>query len=53
MSLHGMNPRYTLGAMRNCEMAPELFPDWQLWVYTDSSVSKVKVLPSDARVQLL
>lgn len=37
MALYGQSPRYTNGAVRNSEIAKELFPDWQLWVFTPQS----------------
>lgn len=32
-SLYGGDPRYCHGTLRNSQIAKELFPDWQLWVY--------------------
>ena len=33
ISLYGSDPRYTQGAILNSEIAAQLLPDWQLWVY--------------------
>lgn len=38
-SLWGNQKRYILGALRNLLLAPDIFPDWELWFYVDSSVS--------------
>ena len=32
-SLWGTNPKYCCGAIRNAELAKELFPDWECWFY--------------------
>ena len=32
------NPTYTIGAIRNAEIAKELFPDWKCIFYCFSSV---------------
>ncbi len=37
-SLWGSNPRYLRGALRNLLLAPELYPDWELWFWLDESV---------------
>lgn len=37
-SLWGNNPRYLRGALRNLLLAPELYPDWELWFWLDDSV---------------
>jgi hypothetical protein len=39
MSLYGSDTRYTTGAIRNAQLAQQHFPDWQLWLYIDSSDS--------------
>ena len=36
-SLWGKKPMYTIGALRNAEIAKEIFPDWQCWFYVGSS----------------
>lgn len=38
-SLWGNEKRYIFGALRNLLLAPDLFPDWELWFYVDNSVS--------------
>ena len=37
-SLWGSNPKYTIGAIRNVEIAQELFPDWQCRLYHGDDV---------------
>jgi len=37
-SLWGDNPVYTVGAIRNAELAETIYPDWQCWFYVGSSV---------------
>jgi len=32
-SLWGNDPKYSEGMVRNAELAKELFPDWECWVY--------------------
>ena len=39
-SLWGNHPRYLNGALRNVLLAPDIYPDWELWFYVDSSVPK-------------
>ena len=39
-SLWGNHERYIYGALRNLLLAPDLFPNWEIWIYTDSSVPK-------------
>jgi hypothetical protein len=38
-SLWGNEKRYIFGALRNLLLAPDLYPDWELWFYVDNSVS--------------
>jgi Tfp pilus assembly protein PilF len=38
-SLWGNEKRYIFGALRNLLLAPDIFPEWELWFYVDSSVS--------------
>lgn len=38
-SLWGNQERYIYGALRNLLLAPDIYPDWKLWFYVDSSVS--------------
>jgi len=33
-------PMYTVGALRNAEMAKELYPGWECWFYTGESTPK-------------
>ena len=37
-SLFGDNPIYCETAILNAQSMPEIYPDWQMWVYHDSSV---------------
>ena len=37
-SLWGNNKRYLFGALRNVLLAPDIYPDWELWFHTDDSV---------------
>ncbi len=32
-SLWGNNPKYSIGMVRNAEIAAKLFPDWECWVH--------------------
>lgn len=53
ISLYGGNPRYTVGAIRNSEIARGAFPDWQLWVYIpDAAVNREWEVPADVRATL-
>lgn len=38
-SLWGKKPMYTIGALRNAEIAEKIFPDWECWFYVGSSCS--------------
>jgi tetratricopeptide (TPR) repeat protein len=38
-SLWGNEKRYIFGALRNLLLAPDIFPEWELWFYVDNSVS--------------
>ncbi len=38
-SLWGNEKRYIFGALRNLLLAPDIYPDWELWFYLDNSVS--------------
>jgi len=46
-SLWGDDPKYTIGAIRNAELAKEIFPDWICWFYCGEDV------PEDIKKQLL
>lgn len=37
-SLWGDNPLYTIGAIKNAELMPRIYPDWKMIVYYDKSV---------------
>ncbi|ODS24458.1 hypothetical protein AB835_03745 [Candidatus Endobugula sertula] len=37
-SLWGNHQRYIFGALRNLLLAPDLYPDWEIWIYLDNSV---------------
>ena len=37
-SLYGANPRYTDGAVANADLAPSIYPGWEMWIYHDESV---------------
>jgi len=44
MSLYGSNPRYTMGAIRNAQLLPVIFPNWRLWFYCE-------VVPTNANTK--
>lgn len=46
-SLWGTNPKYTIGAVRNAELAKEIYPGWTCRFYTGDDV------PEDIENQLL
>ena len=46
-SLWGDDPKYTIGAIRNAELAKAIFPDWICWFYCGEDV------PEDIKEQLL
>ncbi|WP_067522714.1 tetratricopeptide repeat protein [Endozoicomonas ascidiicola] len=37
-SLWGDKERYLHGALRNLLLAPEIYPDWEVWIYLDDTV---------------
>jgi len=39
-SLYASNPRYTDGALANAKLIKEIYPDWSMRVYYDSSVPR-------------
>lgn len=39
-SLWGNEPRYTIGAIRNAELAKQIYPDWEVWMYVSEDVQK-------------
>jgi len=40
MSLYGSDRRYTMGAVRNAQLAPVTFPGWQLRIYMERGDKK-------------
>lgn len=38
MSLYGDDPKYTLGAVRNAQLLPVIFPGWRLFIYCQRQV---------------
>ena len=38
--LWGTNPKYTIGAIRNAELAKQIYPDWKVWMYVSEDVPK-------------
>ena len=36
-SLWGDNPTYTIGAIRNAELAKEIYSDWTCWYYVGTN----------------
>ena len=48
-SLWGDNPIYTVGAIRNAELAETIYPDWQCWFYVGTSVPSSVVNDLEAR----
>lgn len=43
ISVWGNNPRYSVGAIRNAELAKELFPDWKVRIYHDTEVNSIHI----------
>ena len=37
-SLWGDNPKYTIGAIKNAELAPFIYTGWEVWFYVANSV---------------
>ena len=37
-SLYGSDPKYTYGAIRNAELAKEIYPEFECWFYADNTV---------------
>lgn len=37
-ALWGKNPLYTIGAIKNCQLAKELMPDWNVWIYVNNTI---------------
>ena len=42
-SLWGQNPKYTIGALRNAEIASEIYPEWMCKFFVGQDVPKNKV----------
>lgn len=38
ISLWGDNPRYSVGAIRNAELGKKFFPEWNIFIYYNSSI---------------
>jgi hypothetical protein len=34
-SLWGNDAKYGIGAIKNVELARQIYPDWQVWIYTE------------------
>lgn len=52
-SLWGQDPKYTIGAIRNAEVAPEIYPGWTCRFYTGEDVTdeiKSKLLDLESEV---
>jgi len=45
MSLYGAARRYTMGAVRNAQLAPVIYPGWSLRFYCKSSKQQNGVVP--------
>jgi protein O-GlcNAc transferase len=39
-SLWGNGPKYRIGAIKNCELAPIIYPGWHLRFYIDNTIEK-------------
>jgi hypothetical protein len=46
-SIWGNNPKYTVGAIRNAQLAQIYFPDWECYFYYDSSVPGIVISALD------
>ena len=42
-SVYGDNPKYTIGILRNIELADIIYPGWWVYIYHDSSVPKENI----------
>lgn len=42
-SLWGNNPKYTIGAIRNAQLAPEIYPGWECHFYIGDGVPQVYI----------
>lgn len=54
-SIWGKNPKYTLAALKNIELAKELYPDWVCRFYVDETVPQEirEELSYDAEVKMM
>lgn len=54
-SLYGSNPRYSIGAIKNVEIAANLLPEWRCRIYYDESVPKnyIETLKSFNNVDMI
>lgn len=56
MSLYGSDHRYTMGAIRNAQLLPVVFPGWRLWFYVEranpAGVTKYGRVPEDILAKL-
>jgi len=43
-SLWGNNPTYTIGAIRNAEIAKEMYPDFECWYYIHKETVPQKII---------
>ena len=48
-SLWGDNPIYTIGAIKNADLAKEFYPDWKCWFYIGASCPKEIVEQLESR----
>ena len=39
-SLYGNNPRYLYGAKANVEQMPNIYPDWEIYIFYDMTVPR-------------
>lgn len=55
ISLWGNNPRYSIGAIKNAELAKQYFPDWRVRIYYRSDVLEehLNILKTFDNVDLL
>jgi hypothetical protein len=55
ISVWGNNPRYSIGAIRNCELAALHFPDWVVRIYYDDTVNAehIDLLKAKNNVELV
>jgi len=39
-SVWGVNPIYTIGALKNAQLAKDIYPEWECWFYCGKSIPK-------------